>query len=121
LDFAHSFKNNWNKPIVGLLNFFGSAGFLGACFAQVDGSIIWQLLFFILAIGGLAFSILLKSKGVLVVSTLFLIAHFVYITSEYFADSIGWPISLVVLGFAFIGLGYVSININKKYFKEGQL
>jgi len=57
----------------------------------------------------------MRSRSILVMSTLFLIAHVSYITGEYFADSLGWPISLVILGFVFIGLGYVSISVNKKY------
>ena len=67
--------------------------------------------------GGVFLSVYMKSRSVLIASTLFLVAHVVYITSEYFADSLGWPISLVLLGFVFIGLGYGSVTINKKYIK----
>ncbi len=112
---AHSFRDSWNKHLVGIFNFLGAAGFLGAAFSRVFESVPWQLLFFVLTIVGLSLSVYLKSRSVLVVSTLFLVAHFIYITKEYFADSISWPISLVVLGFLFIGLGYISITINKKY------
>jgi hypothetical protein len=112
---AHTFKQNWNEPLVGVLHFFGSLGFLGAAFSQVSGSIPWQLVYFPLVIGGLYAAVYIKSRAILAVSTIFLIAHITYITSEYFADSIGWPISLVLLGFIFIGLGYASITLNKKY------
>ncbi|KKS10096.1 MAG: hypothetical protein UU66_C0051G0001, partial [Parcubacteria group bacterium GW2011_GWB1_41_5] len=112
---AYSFRGGWNDKLVEVLYFFGIAGFLGAAFSQVFGSVPWQMLYFIIVIGGLFLSAYIKSRAVLVVSTLFLIAHVSYITSEYFADSVGWPVALVILGFIFIGLGYVSININKKY------
>mgnify|MGYP000452534539 CR=1 FL=1 len=112
---AHSFRNGWNDKIVGVLHFFGIVGFLGAAFTQVFDSILWQTFYFAFVIGGLWLSVFMKSRSILIVSTLFLIAHVSYITGEYFANSIGWPISLVILGFVFIGLGYVSININKKY------
>jgi len=81
----------------------------------VFDSELWQFLYFLVIFGGLYLSIYLKSQIILVMSTIFLIAHISYITSEYFADSLGWPISLVILGFIFIGLGYASVNINKKY------
>lgn len=113
--FAYAFRGGWNKNLVSILNFLGAAGFLGAAFSRVFESDLWELLFFLLAIGGMVLAVYIKSRGILVVSTCFLIGHFVYITSEYFADSIGWPISLVVLGFVIIGLGYMSITINKKY------
>src|SRR3989344_5074346 len=111
---AHAFRDGWNKKLIGVLYFFGITGFLGAAFSQVFNSVPWQMLYFIIVIGGLALSVYMRSRSILVMSTLFLIAHVSYITSEYFANSLGWPVSLVILGFVFIGLGYVSININKK-------
>ncbi|MSU55501.1 MAG: DUF2157 domain-containing protein [Candidatus Taylorbacteria bacterium] len=112
---GHAFRGTWNRNLVGALYFFGISGFLGAGFSQVFDSGIWQMIYFLIVFGGLFLSVLLKSRSVLVMSTLFLIAHVSYITGEYFADSIGWPISLVVLGFIIIGLGYASITISKKY------
>ena len=111
---AHSFRSGWNERLVGVFNFFGAVGFLAAAFTRVDNSPLWQFLFFVLTIGGLALAVYLKSRIILIVSILFLVAHFVYITREYFADSDGWPILLVIFGFLLIGLGYVSISINKK-------
>lgn len=117
---AHAFRDGWNSKLIGILYFFGITCFLGAAFSQVFDSIPWQMLYFLLVIGGLLLAVFTKSRSVLAMSTIFLIAHVSYITSEYFADSIGWPISLVLLGFIFIGLGYASITINKKYIAEGK-
>src|SRR3989344_774178 len=116
---AHAFRDGWNKKLIGALYFFGITGFLGASFSRVFDSVPWQLLYFLIVLGGLFLAVYMRSRSVLVISTLFLIAHVSYITSEYFADSLGWPISLVILGFVFIGLGYASITINKKYIKGG--
>jgi hypothetical protein len=112
---AHAFRNGWNSVLIGVLYFFGITGFLGAAFSRVFDSPPWEMLYFFLIMGGFALAVYTKSRSILVMSTIFLIAHVSYITSEYFADSIGWPISLVLLGFVFIGLGYASISINKKY------
>src|SRR3989338_6236087 len=118
---SYSFRDGPNSKLVEILNFFGITGLLGAAFSQIYGSLPWQLSFLVLVIGGFVFSIYAKIRAILVISTLFLLAHVSYITSEYFADSLGWPISLVILGFIFIGLGYLSININKKYIKDREL
>lgn len=112
---AHAFRDGWNKKLIGVLYFFGITGFLGAAFSQVFDSVPWQMFYFLIVIGGLFLAVYVRNRSILVMSTLFLIAHVSYITSEYFADSLGWPISLVILGFVFIGLGYISVNINKKY------
>lgn len=112
---AHSFRDGWNNKLIGILHFFGITGILGAAFSQVFDSVPWQMFYFLLIIGGLYLAVFMKSRSILVMSTIFMLAHVSYITGEYFADSVGWPISLVVLGFIFIGLGYASMTINKKY------
>ena len=96
---------------------FGVA-FFGAAFNRVIESElhVWEIVFFLLTIGGIYLAIsLVRSRAVLLVSTLFLIAHFIYITFEYFGDSVSWPILLVILGFIFIALGYFSLSLNRKY------
>lgn len=112
---GYAFRIGWNQKLVSILYFFGITGFLGAGFSQVFNSLPWQLFYFIILMGGFFLAVYVKNRSILVMSTLFLIAHTSYITSEYFADSIGWPIALIILGFLFIGLGYVSLNLNKKY------
>ncbi len=115
LSLGHAFRDGWNRGLTGILYFFGSVGLLGAAFSRVFDSTGWQILYFAIVFACLYLATLLKSKTVLIISTLFLVAHVSYITSEYFADSLGWPISLVILGFVFIGLGYASLAINRKY------
>ena len=115
LSLAHAFRDGWNKKLTDILYFFGSIGFFGAAFSQVFDSVLWQMLYFMIVLGGLFLSVYVRSRIILAISTLFLIAHVSFITGEYFADSLGWPISLVILGFVFIGLGYASVTINKEY------
>lgn len=112
---AREFRNGWNSKLSGVLTLFGITGFLGAAFSQVFDSVPWQLAYFAIVLGGVFLSVYMRSRSILIMSTLFLIAHVSYITGEYFADSVGWPLSLVALGFVFIALGYVSIAINKRY------
>jgi Predicted membrane protein (DUF2157) len=112
---AHTFRNGWNKDLVESLCFFGITGLLGAAFSRVFDSALWQTLYFIIIFASFYLAVLMKNKSILAVGTIFLIVHISYITGKYFANSIGWPVTLVVLGFIFIGLGYTSINISKKY------
>jgi len=112
---AYGFRSGWNKRLVPSLYFLGSAGFFVAAFTRVFDSGIWEILFFLLALGGVVLAVYLRSKAILVISTLALVGHIIYITGEYFADSLGWPISLVILGFVIIGLGYGSVTLNKRF------
>lgn len=114
--FALAFSGGWNDRLIPVLYFFGPLGFYGAAFSRVFNTTIMELLFPFLAFGGLALSVIMfRSRIALVLSTLAIIAYIVYLTSEYFADSIGWPVALILLGFIVIGLGYLSVNLNKKY------
>ncbi len=115
---AYAFRDGWNQKLSSVLYFFGTIGVLGASFMEMIDSLPWQMLYLLLIVGAFMLSVYVKSRNVLTVTTLFLIAYVSYITGEYFADSVGWPISLVILGFVFIGLGYMSININKKYISQ---
>ncbi|MDP1688717.1 MAG: hypothetical protein Q8L47_01125 [bacterium] len=115
---GYAFREGWNKNLIGALYFFGITGFLGAAFTQVFDSGLWQMFYFLFVIGGLSLSVYMKSREILVMSTIFLIAHVSYITSEYFADSLGWPIVLIILGFVFIILGYLSVEISRKYIQN---
>lgn len=115
LIFGYVFRDNNYRKLVAPLNFFGSVFLLGAGFSQVFEHDLWKLLFFVMTVAGVVVSVFLKSRVILIMSTLFLIIHMVYITGEFFANSLGWPLALVILGFIFIGLGYVSININRKF------
>ncbi|MEK7610355.1 MAG: DUF2157 domain-containing protein [Patescibacteria group bacterium] len=112
---AQQFSRGWNKQLAGLFNFFGSAGFLAAAGSRIPDSVPWQLIYVLFVLAMLFWSIRAKSRGILAVSTIALLAYIGFITQEYFVDSIGWPIALIILGFVFIGLGYASINISKKY------
>jgi len=114
---ARVFRAGENKKLVGFLYFFGIAGFLGAAFSRVFDSELWQFAYFLVIFAAMFLSVYLKSRSILAIGTLFLIAHVTYITNEYFTDSLGWPLSLVLLGFVFIGFSYASIEINKKYIK----
>jgi len=117
LAFSRSFVGGYNEKLISSLYFLGITGLLAAAFYRVLDSTFWEFLYFFIVAGGLFLSIYMKSRIILIMSTIFLITHIFYITSEYFADSLGWPVVLVILGFVFIGLGYISVTINNKYIK----
>lgn len=118
--FGHLFRRDWNERLTPLLFFFGAIGFYSAGFSQVPDHLIMELLYPILTFGGLTLSVaVFHSRLILVISTFATIGYIVYFTAEYFADSIGWPIALILLGFVIIAIGNFSIKLNRKYLKVG--
>ena len=63
-------------------------------------------------------SIFFRSTTMILVSSGFLIAEIIKLTSRYFVNSIGWPLSLIVIGFLVIGVGYITFSLNKKYIQQ---
>jgi len=111
--FSKYFENTFNKYLIPLTNVLGTVFVLSGTISKVESG-IWQFLYVLISIGFYTLSLYLKSRWILVINTLFLAGFIVYITGKYFASSLGWPLSLIILGFIFIGLGYFSVNLNKK-------
>ena len=54
----------------------------------------------------------------LVLGSLYLMGYIMKITAEYFSDSLGWPVSLVLVGFALIAIGYATFMMNQRFMKK---
>ncbi len=107
------FENTFNKYLIPLTNIFGTIFILGGSISKVE-IVFWQFLYILISIGVYSLSLYLKSRWILIINSLFLAGYIIYITNRYFASSLGWPISLIILGFVFIGLGYFSVNLDKR-------
>ena len=99
----------------GNLFFLGAALFLGGW--EPDQNILWEIIFPGLAFGTIFLSTYLKRLVFLIIGSGALIIYIFKITSEYFTDSLGWPLSLVIIGLSLIAIGYLFVHLNKKYIK----
>lgn len=108
-----------HSTLTGFLYGFGCLGFLGASMAlggwSPNQNIFWELIYPVLVFGIIFSSVYLKAKSFLVLGTIFLIGYIFKLTSEYFQQSMGWPLALVVAGFLVMLIGYYAVKINKKY------
>lgn len=62
-------------------------------------------------------STFVRSRTLLLVGTLSMLGYIGYFTSEHFANAVGWPISLVIIGVALVGLSSLALKLNNKYIK----
>jgi hypothetical protein len=44
-----------------------------------------------------------------------ILAYTAWYTSQHFADSVGWPIALIVFGLFMIGLSALAFRIDRQY------
>lgn len=116
---GYSFSKTNREKMSGFLYGFGLLGFLGAAFAlggwKPDQSYLWELIFPLLAFGTLFLSVHIKRTSFLTFGTLYLMAYILKITGEYFSESIGWPLTLVIAGLFLIAAGYLYVFLKKKY------
>jgi hypothetical protein len=97
--------------------FFGPAAFLYGLFDIIE-STPFELLFVAVAAGLVYLAAYLRTRALLLVSTIAILAYTGYYTSEHFADSIGWPLALIAFGIALIGLSALALRIDRVYVRK---
>ncbi|OHA45852.1 MAG: hypothetical protein A2541_02435 [Candidatus Taylorbacteria bacterium RIFOXYD2_FULL_36_9] len=127
-----AYSLNIKKMLFGnFLNSIGTLGILGPAFyfntvlgqsrnyiSASNPSVIWTWLFPILVVSVLYLSIKLKNSAFLFWGTLFFIGYIIRVTGSNFVDTIGWPLSIIIVGVITVALGYFAFFINKRYIKK---
>jgi hypothetical protein len=73
---------------------------------------VWYLF----AAAGLVYlSVALHSRTLLFVATAGILAYTAWFTGEHFAESVGWPIALIIFGLLLIGLSALALRIDRNY------
>lgn len=110
------------RSLTGFLYGFGVLAFLGAAMAlggwDPHQNVFWELAFPFLVFGVIILSVYLKSRAFLVFGSLFLVGYIFKLTGEYFQESLGWPLALVIAGFLVMLVGYYAVSLGKKYFPK---
>lgn len=110
------------KILTPVLYGFGALAVLGGAFAlqgwEPTQSIFWEVIYPGLVFGAMFLSIHLRSRVVLFLGAAFLVGDIFKLTDEYFQNSLGWPLMLVLAGFLLIGVGYLVFYLNRKYIQS---
>lgn len=113
MSMAQWLKQQTENGLVPLWNFFGSSLFFGAAMGILYLT-PFDIIFPIIPAFMLLVSMKLASRALLLSSILALLSFISYYTAEYFADTVGWPIALMLTGFAMIGLCAMALKMNTK-------
>ncbi len=119
---GYSFRNNSLSSFTRPLYTIGALGFLMAAFAlggfDRDTFTLWEFMFPALCFGFIFLSTMVRSNEFLFAGSFFLMVDIFKITSDYFTDSFGWPLSLILCGIALIVIGFVTLRVQKKYIRD---
>ena len=99
------------------LYIFGCWAALAGLFDLVEGS--WAEVLFVAAVCALVYlGVWARSRALNLANTIAFLAYTAYFTSRYFAESIGWPIALIMIGLLMIGISAAALQIDRNYLRK---
>ena len=114
---AYALNQSRHLAIAPFWYFVGSLALLWSAFDIVEDTPL-EVGYLGLAAFMIFLSTHVRSRTLLLVSTLAMLGYIGYFTAEHFANTVGWPISLVIIGIALFGLGSLAVRLNSKYIKQ---
>jgi len=95
----------------------GASVFLYGVFDVVENTVL-ELSFLAIAAGFVYVAAAVRSRTLLFVSTMAVLAYTAWYTGEYFANSIGWPLALIGFGLLMIGVSALAVRIDRQYVRR---
>ena len=108
-------NDNELKKVFNDIVTFATAGyFLGNTFWFLSDNLVFESIFALVLFYSIYISIKINKITILVASILGIIIYLTYLSSRYFSNTLGWPISVIIIGFGFVGSGYLFMNLKRK-------
>jgi hypothetical protein len=98
--------------LIGLGYLIGSAMLYAGLFDLVEKT-PFELLFLAVTASILYACVVLQSRAMLLVTVLAMLSFIGYFSAEHFVDSLGWPITLVITGIIFLGVGMIAMKVKR--------
>ena len=64
---------------------------------------------------------MLRTRTLLFVSTIAILAYTGWYTGEHFADSVGWPLALIAFGLLMIGVSALAVRIDRQFVRGARI
>ena len=93
--------------------FIGSVMAYAGLFDLVQNTPI-ELLYLAVTASMLYACVVLQSRALLLTTVIAMLAFMGYFSEKHFANSLGWPITLVLMGIAFLGVGAIAIRVKQR-------
>ena len=73
-----------------------------------------ELLFLAITASMLYACVVLQSRALLFTTVIAMLGFIEYYTAHYFANSLGWPVTLVLMGIIFLGVGVLAMKLKRQ-------
>ena len=114
---AYALNRSKHLAIAPIWYFVGSALLLWSVFDAVKNT-PFELIYLGLSALIIFLSTYVRSRTLLLVGTLSMLGYIGYFTAKHFANTVGWPVALVIIGIALIAMSSLAIRLNNKYIKS---
>ena len=114
---AYALQQSKHMAIAPFWYFVGGVILMWSVFEAVENTPL-ELLYLGLSALIIFLSTHVRSRALLGVGTLAMLIYIGYYTAKHFANTLGWPIALVVIGVALIALSSLAVRLNNKYIKQ---
>lgn len=116
---AYALNQSKHSAIAAFWYFIGAVVLLWSVFESVKHSALEPVYLGVCALI-IFISTYVRSRTLLLVGTLAMLFYIGYYTAKHFANTVGWPIALVLIGIALIALSSLAVKLNNKYIKAPQ-
>lgn len=110
---AYGFHRSERYPRLIALGYFGGSIMAYAGLFDLVQNTPFELIFLAVTAAMLYACVVLESRALLLTTVIAMLGFIGYYSAEYFADSLGWPITLVLMGVAFLGVGTLALKVKR--------
>ncbi len=114
---AYALNQSKHLAIAPFWYFVGGVILMWSVFEAVENT-PFELIYLGLAALLIFLSTVVRSRSLLSVGTLAMLIYIGYYTAKHFANTLGWPIALVIIGIGLIGMSALAVRLNNKYIKS---
>lgn len=106
-------KEQRSHGLTGLNYLIGSIIFYSGLFDLVQDTSV-ELLYLAVTAAILYACVVLQSRTLLLTTVIAMLSFIGYFSVEHFANSLGWPVTLILMGVAFLGVGTIAIKVKRR-------
>jgi hypothetical protein len=106
-------KSGRYSRLTGLGYFAGSIIAYSSLFDLVHHTRL-ELLYLAVTASMLYACVVLQSRALLFTTVIAMLGYIGYYTAQHFANSLGWPIALILMGVAFMGVGTIAMKVKRQ-------
>ncbi len=99
--------------LIGLGYFIGSVMAYSGLFDLVHNTSV-ELAYLAVTASMLYACVVLQSRALLFTTVIAMLGFIGFYTAKHFANSLGWPVTLVLMGVAFLGVGTIAIKVRRR-------